>query len=379
MDPGMHNTTKNDNNDITLGKDAVISSDFLTIISSVIDLWLCLFVALVGVCANVVTAIVFVRMGFKDTVNITMTFVTFWDLIRTLCGVLHRCYGPVSLISPLDGVSWQNITLTNIVYLQLIASNIAYVVSAYASLERGVCVSAPFAVKGVFTPRLTIAVCSCLSCAVFATQFPIMLVSEHTWVTSPQPGKLVAIYQFTSFYKSYGQSFIIFFRYVNMAYSVVSLAIMMVSTMVISHQLKKSSIFRSSACAGKQSNSTPVMSTKEGQVVKMLILVIATYMLVLVPRVAHYAAQVWEPGYYSMKQYDNIFWTVVYIISLLDFINSSVSLFIFYSMSTNFRKTCQKMFPLCNSVPPGDQTSQAKYQYETALSKKTKSLNTISN
>ncbi|KAK0057587.1 N-formyl peptide receptor 2 [Biomphalaria pfeifferi] len=145
-------------------------------------------------------------MGFKDRVNITMTFVTFWDLIRNLCGVLHRCYGPISLISPLDGVSWQNITLTNIVYLQLIASNIAYVVSACAAME--------------------------------------------------------------------------------------------------------------------QTNSTPVMSTKEGQVVKMLILVIATYMLVLVPRVAHYAAQVWALGYYSMRQYDSIFWTVVYIISLLDFINS---------------------------------------------------------
>ncbi|KAK0057585.1 N-formyl peptide receptor 2 [Biomphalaria pfeifferi] len=162
----------------------LVSDEVLLTFTSVVDTWSSLVIAFLGIVCNVLTIIVFAGLGFKDTVNITMTVIAFWDLVRVLCGAIHRCYGPLSLLSPSLGKSWQNITIPNINSLQNIASNVAYVIGGYVALERCLCISFPFRVKSLMTPKVTWLACSALSIIVLASLFPSLFLLEIQWMKS---------------------------------------------------------------------------------------------------------------------------------------------------------------------------------------------------
>lgn len=325
--------------------DVIVSQATLSIFAEVVDLWMSLVVALVGVVTNVLTIAVFFRMGFRDSVNITMTTIAFWDLTRSLCGTLYRLCGPISWFSVSLGRAWQNITVTNIVYLNIISGNVSYVIGGYVALERCLCVSLPFKVKAIVTPRVTLAICVALSLIVFATLFPIMLTLEYRWVAPVQGGTPFVIYQFTDFYHIYGPSFMEVYKYLSFVYPIVSLTAMVISTLIIAFHLQTSSQFRTSACTvPREGSSESKTSSKESQIIRMLLVVILSHIVVLVPRVVHYVVEIFEPEYYILKRYNNIFWLVVYFIFLLDFVNSAVGFFIFYAMGSKFRKTFDSMF-----------------------------------
>ncbi|KAK0040585.1 N-formyl peptide receptor 2 [Biomphalaria pfeifferi] len=121
----------------------LVSDHVLATFTSVVDTWFSLVIALLGILGNILTIVVFTTMGFKETINITMTTIAFWDLVRVLCGVVHRCYGPLSLLSLSLGRSWPNATYPHVNCLQ----NIAYVIGGYVALERCLCISVPLQVK----------------------------------------------------------------------------------------------------------------------------------------------------------------------------------------------------------------------------------------
>ncbi|XP_055865647.1 uncharacterized protein LOC129922727 [Biomphalaria glabrata] len=134
---------------------ALVSDEVLWTFTAIVDTWFSLVIAFLGIFGNTLTIVVFKTMGFKDTINITMTTIAFWDLVRVLCGFIHRFYGPLSLLSPPLGRSWQNATYPNINSLQNIATNIAYVIGAYVAMERCLCISFPLRVKSMMTPNNT--------------------------------------------------------------------------------------------------------------------------------------------------------------------------------------------------------------------------------
>ncbi|CAL1546604.1 unnamed protein product [Lymnaea stagnalis] len=293
-------------------------------------------------------------MGFKDTVNITMTTIAFWDLIRVLCGLAHRLYGPMAWVFPAFGKSWQNITVTNLVYLHVISGNVSYVIGGYVAVERCFCVCFPLKVKTLLTPKLTSFVCVTLSILVFVSLLPILLVFEYRWVYTAQYQTVIAVYQYTHFYSVHGQKFMEGYKYLGFIYPVLSLTAMVFSTVVISYKLQRASRFRKGASAGSkpgtQDRGPSEVTTRDRQVITMLLVVIGVYIVNLVPRVVHFIAMLLEPEYYVLKYYNNIFWVIVYVIFVLDFVNASVNLFIFYYMSTKFRACFVKIFqPMCLS------------------------------
>ncbi|KAI8775189.1 N-formyl peptide receptor 2 [Biomphalaria glabrata] len=307
--------------------------------SLIVDGWASFVVAFLGIFTNALTIAVFTRMGFKETVNITMTTITFWDMVRVLCGSIHRCYSLIALVSESLGKSWQNISTTNLVYLHNIASNIAYALGSYVAIERCLCVRFPLKIKLMLSPMVTVIICVTVSIVVFAMFFPSMLFLNYRWVSAPDSDQPVAKYEFSDFYKLNIKSYVEFYQYINFACPMVSLATMVISSLVILFQLRKASKFR----ARSQLHEAAV-TVRDGQVVKMLLVVIASYITVLLPRLFIYIAELLVPEFFVLKYYNNIFGVAVYLVFLLDFINSSVGILIFYSMSTKFRKNVKLLW-----------------------------------
>lgn len=318
----------------------LIPTVVFNLLTLVVDVWLCLPICLVGLVTNALSIGVFFKMGFKDTVNITMTTIAFWDFLRVLAGGLNRMYGPIGLFSPAFGKSWQNIGVTSLNYIHVISGNVSFVLGAYVAVERCLCVTIPLKVKALMTRKRTFIACLSLSAAVFASSSVQFLVYEYKWVFSVEYNTTIAIFENSEIVKRYlGSSLMMAKRSINILYPSLCLAVMAVCTLLISYQLNKRSNHRQEfLTAGLKLRAGPAkLSAKERQVVKMLLVVVSIYITNLAPRVGLYLAMAIEPEFNPRKVYNNFFWTMVYLISVIDFINASVHLFIFYNMSSKFR------------------------------------------
>ncbi|KAK0057586.1 N-formyl peptide receptor 2 [Biomphalaria pfeifferi] len=322
---------------------ALVSGDVLWTFTAIVDTWFSLVIAFLGIFGNTLTIVVFKTMGFKDTINIPMTTIAFWDLVSVLCGFIHRFYGHLSLLSPPLGRSWQNATYPNINSLQNIATNIAYVIGAYVAMDRCLCISFPLRVKSLMTPTNTWLTCIALSAIVLATLFPSLFFLEVKWIKASSLTSRRLNICFPIFTTPMDRCILTYKKF-NFLYPLLSLIIMVSSTLVIVFFLYKSSAFRGHLI------NTPLLSKptikndskfskRDIQVVKMLLLVILTYALVLVPRVTNFFIQFFEPEFSTLRFYNNIARLIVYLILFIDFFNSSSGILIFIYMSSKFRSS----------------------------------------
>ncbi|KAI8775173.1 N-formyl peptide receptor 2 [Biomphalaria glabrata] len=334
-----------------------VPNNVLDLLTTVIDVWINLLVCITGVATNSICVAVFCRLGFRDTVSITMTAISLWDLVKVFCGMMHRLFGPVSLLDRAMGKSWENITFTKLTYIHVISGNVSAVIAGYVAIERCLCVSLPFKVKWLLTPKLTFALTVTLSVVVFFSYFCILLIFDIHWVYSADFAAYIAVYTYNTFYKTHGQIFFKAYTWFHFIYPFLSLVAMISSTLIIAYHLMKAPKFKTygsnltfvssqriktdqsnpSLTSGQALKEDNPMTPREKQVVKMLLVVIGVFIANQGPRFIHVFAMILVPEYYPLRLYHNLIMTVMCFVSFLDFFNASVGLFIFLKMSSKFK------------------------------------------
>ncbi|XP_059143031.1 uncharacterized protein LOC131930524 [Physella acuta] len=322
----------------------------------VVDFTLCFVISYIGIVTNAIVIAVFARQGFKDSVGVSMTVIGVWDFLKCLGGAAQRMSGPISLVSPLAAKSWINISVVVFNYFISFSTYVASVLAAYVAVERCLCVSIPFKVKQIITPKLTLTLCLVISFVVFGCFMVMFFIYDILWVYSDQYNATIAIYVNSDFYyKNTGP----LFQYYNLSgiiWPTTSLGVIVTPTVIIAYHLKKSSQFRSGAantikglCAYKTAN-TKQLSTRDRQVVKMLLVVIGVYIVNLSPRIIHYTVKYFIYEFYFLRLYHNIFLCITYILAVFDLTHAAINLFIFYPMSSAFRDTFWEIFHCCSKL-----------------------------
>lgn len=336
----------------------LVSDETFAMFSIVVDDWICMFLAVIGAINNIICIVIFVTQGFKDTVNITMTTIAFWEVLKLSCAIADRLGGPIKIFHVALGTSWKNIVAATVRYFQGICGNISYMMAAYVAIERSICVCFPFDVKRYFTPKLTAIMCVSISITVLGSVVTVLFIFEIVWVYKEESSAVVAVYQYSKFYHQHGAVFMNYYKLIAFFYPMISLFTMVVSTFVITHQLQRSSRFRLQGLATRSAQGDVVsevkdqgrvrLTSRDRQIVKLLLVLITAYICNLTPRFVHFLTSLLVPEYYVLKLYNNIFWCVVYCVYVMDYLNSSSMLLIYLSMSSNFRETARRIFhPPC--------------------------------
>ncbi|CAL1546605.1 unnamed protein product, partial [Lymnaea stagnalis] len=326
----------------------LISSHDLAVLTTVVDTWIAYIIAVLALVNTVIDIVVFYQLGYKDTTSITMTGIALWDLLKLSCVLIIKCYGPMGLVSPALGKSWESVTFPSMTFLQFISSNVAYVIAGYVAIERCLCVSIPFKVKTILTPKFTVIILMGISITVFVSLMPMMMIFEFVWIFSEEYNATIAIYQYSPFYFQHGGDFLRSYKTCNFLYPSLSFVAMVTSTVIIASSLYKASRFRNRSASiihalGK-TKSQPEMTTRDKKTVKMLFVVILIYIFCLAPRFAHFMATLLVSEYYYLRYYHNIFWVIVYMVVFLDIVNAASHFFVFFVMGTSFRKTFKQTF-----------------------------------
>ncbi|XP_059170162.1 uncharacterized protein LOC131951786 [Physella acuta] len=321
-----------------------VTNTQLDYVENLLDVGLISVLAAVGVVTNTLDIIVFTAQGFKDSVNISLTTMAIWDLARCVFGLFIRIYGPLGWYSPVYKKTWKNLTTPTINYLQVFTNYVTYVLAAYVAFERCLCVCVPFKVKAIFTPKLTFFMMLLISILVIVSFGVIFFVYDIVWVFDVALNQTIVVYRYNDVYKIHGVKIIDYFNLIGILNPIFSFVVILVCTIIIFVQLQKMSKFRlNSAHKTKTDSKRADMTSRDKQVVKMLLVVIIVYIVALIPRLMLYAGKMLEPEFYYLKRYHNLFNVCAYTVMAVDFINASVHLFIYLSMSTNFRTTFQEI------------------------------------
>ncbi|CAL1539476.1 unnamed protein product, partial [Lymnaea stagnalis] len=242
-------------------------------------------------------------------------------------------------------------------YLVTFSTYVTSVLAAYVAIERCLCVTMPLKVKWMLTRKVSFVVCSLVSFVVFGCFVVVFGIYDIVWVWDPSYNASVAVYQYNAFSTQHTEALFGYYNLSGTLWPMASLVVIVISAVVISVKLRQASEFRnqhhnggmvkdsreSGAPNNGQANPNPKAS-RDQKVVKMLLVIIVLYIINLSPRVAHFLAKYLITEYYYLRAYHNLATAMAYIVLFFDYLNASVGLFVFLSMSSTFRATYKKLF-----------------------------------
>ncbi|KAK3758588.1 hypothetical protein RRG08_041238 [Elysia crispata] len=335
----------------------IVSDDIREAFELIVGYWLVFFLSSLGVVTNSLTMIVFVRQGFRDSVNVSLFSIAVWDQVKCLAGVIYRLHRPIGLVRPVWGINWKWMSWPYLIYLPIFSGYVSYALATYVSIERCLSVSIPFKVKSLITPPITASFMVGLSLVIFGSFSPMFFIYTIEYTFNPFYNASIArVTPGNLFYARDGLISKIY-KFLGIFYPAIFCTIMISTSAIIVFHLRKSAENfdkmkggKSTAdeAAGESSRTSTTLTPREVKVTKMLLVIILVYLMDFFPRLCKYTASLIEPEFFAYRKYHNLMLVMSNVMWILDFINASVNFFIFMGMSTNFKKTFYIIFPRCS-------------------------------
>ncbi|XP_059143232.1 uncharacterized protein LOC131930664 [Physella acuta] len=201
----------------------------------------------------------------------------------------------------------------------------------------------PFTVKSIFTPRFSLLMVSLSTLVVVGLNLVVFFATDIVFIYSPQYNATIASLKFTNFYHQFETQFSDGVKILRILLTFLPFFVLIFSSGITMYFLRTSSSLIRKAKHTKISTSG--LSTKEKQVVKMLLVILGLFIGNLFPRILFYVVQFSLPEFYFGKRLNNVFNLTFSGILVLDFVNHTSNLFVFLTMSTNFRVKFIELFP----------------------------------
>ncbi|GFR60775.1 chemosensory receptor B [Elysia marginata] len=342
---------------------AFLDSKKRKIAEIVMDYVLIFGISVIGVITNTLVILVYTKQGFRESVAVSMTTISLWDLVKCIAGIMNTFSGILSLIDPVAAQSWQNITTAVFNYLISFSTYVTSTLAAYVAVERCLCVTIPLKVKWLLTPRVTLFSCVIISVGVFGCFAIVFGVYDIVWEWDASLNATVALYRKSDFYIRHEGPLFAYYNLSGTLWPIASFVVILIATIIIVVKLKEGSKFRfnnpgmvmSADQSGKKGQQAQTNQRRDRQVVKMLLVIIIIYIACLAPRIAHYLAKYFIYDFYFLRRQHHLFEFCVYIVIGSDAVNGAVNFFVFYRMSSSFRTTFRAM--LCRSAGSSSRSS----------------------
>ncbi|KAK6987245.1 neuropeptides capa receptor [Biomphalaria glabrata] len=296
-------------------------------------------IGLLGIVANIINIFNFKRQGFQDGVNVTLFSLALCDTGALLAQQLSNI-----LISPWVGEYDLFMLKSHLFVLTFYVNGyfirVSGVLTSFLTFERCLCVVWPLKVKRVLTTRTAFVVNTVTASVFILYLFPPFSVTTIDWILVPTPNKSILALQF----KSNRHSVMTIYYFIAdqfVPYATILLLILCTITIVTKLRSKLKWRQSTSSAGGGASGS---VTNKEGKVVTMLINISVIFIICLLPQSTLNTAMGFVPGLKVDGVYFNIFKLCYSFTSLLETVNCSVSILVYYKMSTKYRQEFWTLF-----------------------------------
>ncbi|XP_012935007.2 uncharacterized protein LOC101864442 [Aplysia californica] len=289
-------------------------------------------VSVFGIIANTINIVVFFKQGFNESTTISLFALAVGDLCAllilqwfTLC--INPWFSQLPLsFSPLE---IQSLTAG---YPRICFVRITGWITAFVAFERCLSVVVPLKVKSIITTRVAALVNILVFFFSFCSMVPVYSTAYYDWKFYPQQNRsLMGIFFTTNKDAVLGVSLFItdFFG------PLTSFTIVIICTCVISLELRKKAKWRhhtsSKAIISGQKNFG-----KENRVVIMVTIISILFIVSATPMTASLTARALIPELNIIGRYKNLSWLSASVSFLMETVNSSVNIFVYYRMSTKW-------------------------------------------
>ncbi|KAH9495712.1 hypothetical protein Btru_016118 [Bulinus truncatus] len=296
-------------------------------------------VGLLGSVANVLNIILFIKQGFTETVNISLLSLAVSDLGSLVTLVWESItLNPLFQNEPLpfdpESVRYITAAVPHAIFVR-----VAWWITAFVTFERCLCIAIPLKVKQVITARRTLVINIAIYVVNFLFLCPIFICRSLVPVTTGNVTKV------KSKYCSEKPSEI---EKIGFTYNVVSqfssFIIDFICTVVIIQLLNLKSKWRSETASASAAGSKTGFQSRDKKIIKMIAMISGIFIVCSMPSCVNYAVTVIFEDYALDKRYVNVNHLMWAFIVALEAVNSSVTILVYYNMSSKYRTEFNRMF-----------------------------------
>ncbi|KAH9525774.1 hypothetical protein Btru_002329 [Bulinus truncatus] len=298
-------------------------------------------VGFLGVVLNVIKVIVFFRLGFKETAN-----VSFFSLSVADTGVVLMLLGFSAVYNPA--------VLQSVRYFEVVdavgyvsfgwpysgCSRVASVMTAVIAVERYLCVSFPMKVKSMLTTRVSVTTSVCVFCVVEATVVPAFAASSLGPTYNPRVNRTVL----GLVLKPTSAALETVSMYSMAIFQLLAFAVVVAFTASLIRSFLRVTQWRNQASANGAS-----LNGRDKKLVKTVIFISVSFIVFSIPGVVLVFMMIFIEEFKMTGRYRNLFVTLFSTFFPMDGLNSLVNFFIFLYMSSKFRRIFLSMFCI-NSI-----------------------------
>ncbi|XP_005104454.1 galanin-like G-protein coupled receptor npr-9 [Aplysia californica] len=314
---------------------------------------LSLVINFLGTIGNFINIVVFARQGFSDSVNVSLFGLAVSDFLGLVSlQWFNICSNELFAASdiPFDSIEVQYLTSgwPHVAFARTTAW-----ITAFITFERCLCVTMPLKVKVIITPRRCAYVIVVIFVTVIASIVPIYFSTFFAWKFYPDRNRTLLGIAFVE-NRVEIESIAIPINGSVIPWS--AFIVVIVCTSVLVYSLNSKTKWRNKATFGvtnlsetenaNSTKSTAGASVRDRRVVKMVVLISIIFITSFMPFTVCFMWSAIEPEFSVVGRFQNTFWVAVGVALIMETINSSVNLILYYRMSSRYRETFRQLFRL---------------------------------
>ncbi|KAK0042219.1 FMRFamide receptor [Biomphalaria pfeifferi] len=298
-------------------------------------------ISVIGIVANGVSIAVFCKLGFHDSVDVTLTALAISDIGSLVSLQFYNIMVNPWMSSAQLPFEPPDATILFSVYPHIYFIRVTGLITAFAALERCVCVVLPLKVKDIFTCKRAMLIILILFLISISNVIAPYYYFRFGWILSPERNSsILRIIPKKNWYFGIGLSYMfndIFIQYLTFA-------VLIACTVITSVTLHRNATWKKSISKGGYRKVENKVSLKEIKVVKMLYFVSVTFIVCLLPLSTTLTAV----GVVEDLSLNGAYYQVArlcYCVSFtMETVSSSMNAFIYYSMSSKYKRAFMTLF-----------------------------------
>ncbi|KAI8791285.1 G-protein coupled receptor 45 [Biomphalaria glabrata] len=309
--------------------------EIFSLVNSVI---ICTFIGLLGLVANGINMVVFVRQGLTTSMNISFFSMAISDILRILSVEwANICFNPYieRLQAP---IMFDYVFYVTGGWTVGCAARITLYISLYITIERCICIVFPLTVRKFITTTRTKLVIVLIYFANTLTLVPEYMTVYLTWLYDGQRNATVLGVGFRgNRSQTKGITFML-----HVLLIMIGLFCIVVMTTVLVLQLRRQRKWRMKNSGSGLSKES--LSTRDRRSAVLVIVVATAVAVCYIPIASLSLVTVFVPDFYVGGKYFNLFrdsWALAFLSGI---INSSSTILIYYRMSSKYKETFLKLF-----------------------------------
>ncbi|CAL1545312.1 unnamed protein product [Lymnaea stagnalis] len=300
---------------------------------------ICPVLSLIGLGGNIINIIVFMTQGFHDTVNISLFALAFSDIGMLLnILIIAILSNPILLGSEILIEPKEFMTAVAGWPIAFFSKTTSWI-TAYITFERCLCVMVPLRVKRLVTPKIVVYIMVSIYVMMFAILIPEFMTFYLDWTYFPDRNKTLIGMVRRKYSKAASGITFTMFTFSQF----LSVPFIILFTVILTAKLRQKSKWRIKTTSGAD-RALKKMGKKDSKTIKMATAIAVMHILCYLPSYIDLLIAVTVQEFYIVGLYKNSFLVAFSLPSLFEAVNSSLSIFLYYRMSSKYRRTLNDIF-----------------------------------